>query len=349
MHVVALQSTPRFDLEDGPQAPQLGAPVEMSHLAFLNIIRDRRPTQAELDAYLHGVKRVTLDAAHTMCGPQYCVLCSHCDDVDTLNRAALLNPANFPGAEQQEVVPVPMGNNAWSADMAEGSREATFLSAKKFHSLTHIRVGARVILTKNIAPERGGANGMAGTVQRLEFVDEPQTGWRPTVRPPKQRSAPLGETLFYAREEPKPWSELEWTMVPRLGRPDQLELRPLRGKRLVAIHVLMDSTAKVLRVTASVTETNRNLQNPLTKRTFPLMLAYAMTGHRAQGDTREHQTLVYITSAFAAGLLYVILSRLKSKALLLVVGELTPAMFNPMPSYLRAKASLPRTFRQNPH
>jgi len=67
------------------------------------------------------------------------------------------------------------------------------------------------------------------------------------------------------------------------------------------------------------------------KHTFPLMPAYAVTVHKAQGETLRVPTLVDIRCAFVAGLLYVALSRVTDIDLLHIAGELTPAMFTPVP------------------
>ena len=66
------------------------------------------------------------------------------------------------------------------------------------------------------------------------------------------------------------------------------------------------------------------------KSTFPLTLAYAMTGHKCQGATFKTRTIVHMLSAFTPGLLYVMLSRVSKRTLLSVVGELTPDLFVPV-------------------
>ena len=68
----------------------------------------------------------------------------------------------------------------------------------------------------------------------------------------------------------------------------------------------------------------------LHKCTFPLMLAYAMTGHRAQGATVQSKVIIDIRSAFVPGLLYVILSRICERSQILLVGDLKPDMFCPI-------------------
>lgn len=68
------------------------------------------------------------------------------------------------------------------------------------------------------------------------------------------------------------------------------------------------------------------------KATFPLLLGYAMTVHRAQGATLRSPVHVYIRNAFAPSLAYVALSRVDSVSRLRIVTEFcTPDMFIPAP------------------
>ena len=67
------------------------------------------------------------------------------------------------------------------------------------------------------------------------------------------------------------------------------------------------------------------------KATFPLALAYAITGHSSQGLSLATKTIVHIRQVFAAGLAYVMVSRAATRAILQIVGRLTPDMFIPMP------------------
>ncbi len=92
------------------------------------------------------------------------------------------------------------------------------------------------------------------------------------------------------------------------------------------------------------------------KSTFPLQLAYAMTGHKSQGATltgspatgsthtfichsppssprslpRTGTTIINVDSAFCPGLLYVMLSRVTHRSQLRLLQPLTPDMFTPM-------------------
>eukprot|EP00882_Tetradesmus_deserticola_P024153 GHRQ01026383.1.p1 GENE.GHRQ01026383.1~~GHRQ01026383.1.p1 ORF type:complete len:186 (+),score=32.17 GHRQ01026383.1:72-560(+) len=67
------------------------------------------------------------------------------------------------------------------------------------------------------------------------------------------------------------------------------------------------------------------------KSTFPLTLAYAITGHASQGLTLNTPTVVHIRDAFVPGLPYVMLSRVTTRSLLSIVGNLSPDMLTPMP------------------
>ncbi len=66
------------------------------------------------------------------------------------------------------------------------------------------------------------------------------------------------------------------------------------------------------------------------KSTFPLILAYAITGHRSQGATLEGDVIVDVRDAFAMGLMYVVLSRIRTRKNICLVGTLTPEMFQPI-------------------
>ena len=68
------------------------------------------------------------------------------------------------------------------------------------------------------------------------------------------------------------------------------------------------------------------------KATWPLSLAYAMTGHKCQGATIKGRVLLYIRDIFCPGLLYVMLSRVLQRSQLVICGELKEAMFKPVPS-----------------
>ena len=62
---------------------------------------------------------------------------------------------------------------------------------------------------------------------------------------------------------------------------------------------------------------------------FPLILAYAMTAHRCQGATMRLRVIIKCRSAFAAGMLYVMLSGVPSRQDLFIIGSLAPSDFLP--------------------
>jgi ATP-dependent exoDNAse (exonuclease V) alpha subunit len=79
-------------------------------------------------------------------------------------------------------------------------------------------------------------------------------------------------------------------------------------------------------ISANMQEGNRSY----VKSTFPLVLGYAMTGHKAQGATLGGVVVIHATKAFCPGLMYVMLSRVTSSKQLFFTERLTPDMFTPM-------------------
>ena len=53
-------------------------------------------------------------------------------------------------------------------------------------------------------------------------------------------------------------------------------------------------------------------------------------GHKSQGATLTGRTIVHVSNAFCPGLLYVMLSRVTTRAKLHLLQRLTPDMFQPM-------------------
>ena len=66
------------------------------------------------------------------------------------------------------------------------------------------------------------------------------------------------------------------------------------------------------------------------KNTFPLMLSYAITAHKAQGATMSGPTVVHPGRVFCPGQMYVMLSRITDRRNLRIVGHLTPDQFIPV-------------------
>lgn len=74
--------------------------------------------------------------------------------------------------------------------------------------------------------------------------------------------------------------------------------------------------------TATVKRQTFTLENGTQYTQFPLILAYAITIHRAQGSTYEHVVLI-CDGMFQANMLYTALSRCTSLENLSFVGQLT--------------------------
>jgi ATP-dependent DNA helicase PIF1 len=67
------------------------------------------------------------------------------------------------------------------------------------------------------------------------------------------------------------------------------------------------------------------------KCTFPLTLAYAITGHKAQGATIRNRVFLHVRSGFAPGLLYVMLSRVLTKSQIRLAHPLRAKDIAPVP------------------
>jgi ATP-dependent exoDNAse (exonuclease V) alpha subunit len=66
------------------------------------------------------------------------------------------------------------------------------------------------------------------------------------------------------------------------------------------------------------------------KSTFLLALAYAMTGHKAQGATVAAKVIIDIREAFTPGLTYVLLSRVTESKYVMLPRKLIVDDFNPV-------------------
>jgi ATP-dependent DNA helicase PIF1 len=65
------------------------------------------------------------------------------------------------------------------------------------------------------------------------------------------------------------------------------------------------------------------------KASFPIMLAYAITGHKSQGATISSNVLIDIKEAFAPSLTYVMLLRVTNRKNLKIIENLIPNDFIP--------------------
>ena len=68
------------------------------------------------------------------------------------------------------VYPVDMNLNGSDTDRT--SPHAVDFLAQRFHLLSHVAVGARVLLTHNVILQKGVANGVPGIVEQITFSDK---------------------------------------------------------------------------------------------------------------------------------------------------------------------------------
>ncbi len=66
------------------------------------------------------------------------------------------------------------------------------------------------------------------------------------------------------------------------------------------------------------------------KALFPLMLGYAIIGHKSQGATISSKVMIHICESFARGLMYVMLSKVTSWKKMKIVKNFQPSDIQPM-------------------
>jgi hypothetical protein len=212
---------------------------------------------------------VTQAAAVASLTPEHTVLCSHHEDVQFFNTAALRK--FYSAREVREVGVHSTAHNVPDLhEWVHGSPD----SRDSFHRLTHVARSAKVMITSNIDLATGAVNGAIGTV-------------------------------------------VDWS-------------RNRQGE-INCIYVNIASSGETIKVHRTDFKHTPHNNKTYHKSTFPLTLAYAITGHASQGLTLTTPTIVHIRNAFVPGLAYVMLSRVTTRNLLRIVGDLTPDMFTPLP------------------
>ena len=191
---------------------------------FLNIIRQRKPTQAEIDACFTADMYITEDAAIAMADQNTTVLCTHVKPMADINDKVVRRVF-----AQDEVHKVDITTNA---DLSN-DRAAKWVWQSGFHTLPCAAVGARVMLTYNRDIKKGAVNGATGIITRIEHGKYPPS-------------------------------------CAYLGHP---------ATTITGIHVKLDHSGEEFRVGRSKTlyfyDTGATRYK---KSTFPLALAYAITG-----------------------------------------------------------------------
>lgn len=103
-----------------------------------------------------------------------------------------------------------------------------------------------------------------------------------------------------------------------------------RHGKLVTIVVKMTDSGRLQRVTRSQSHSRTYEGKTYYRTTFPLTLAYAMTVHKSQGATMDF-VLVDISDAFSSGLLYVALSRVRTRQHLRLLHRPLASACTPVP------------------
>ncbi|KAG2439759.1 hypothetical protein HYH02_010636 [Chlamydomonas schloesseri] len=284
-------------------APKYRLPASVRHAkdpefaAFLDIIRTRRPTQAEIDAVFGAWSPVaagvlgnpaaagpstaptpsmyiTEDMVHLLADEHTTVLCTHLEDAKAYNHAILERLSSIGAVSGIHLCP--LRHDVPPRSHAEASLEP-WLRDPHFKTIEQVAEGARVVLVENCDLHRGAANGAAGVVEKL---------------------------MFETRED---------------------------GLRLVSgIKVRLADSGKCITIGARTSSYNWFGGVSYSKHTFPLALGWAITAHRSQGATLSGPTIIHARSVFTPGQLYVMLSRVTERRHLHLVGPLSPGLFSPV-------------------
>lgn len=265
---------------------------------FLNICRARMPTRDEYKATIGDVCRhVTKEEAKRMIGEEGArAICSHLEDVGVYNDEAISNLF-----EEDKIVDIELETNAENVP-----RMKKWVEDVRFHSLRKVAVGARVAITTNML-ENGIANGTTGVVTGIEFSVNEEDQDDEAVESRR------GQKVIWDGTTRKP-SGFPLTIFVKVDKTDE------------------DEPDKVVKIKQTSWAYEYEESRTYFKKTFPLILCYAMTGHRCQGGTIKSPTkvIIDIKDAFLPGLLYVIISRVECRDQICIVGKLTHDMFKPI-------------------
>jgi hypothetical protein len=121
------------------------------------------------------------------------------------------------------------------------------------------------------------------------------------------------------------------------GTVTALELEP--NGFVERIIVQLDSNGRQVKVGRCHAPAKRIGDVLTTITTFPLTLCYAITAHKCQGMTITGRAILHIRNAFAAGIVYVMLSRVTNRRNLVILDGLSPDMIVPVPLSLEAASS----------
>lgn len=99
------------------------------------------------------------------------------------------------------------------------------------------------------------------------------------------------------------------------------------GQYVEALTVELEGTGRSVVVKRSIVKRKWHNGVSYYLTTFPLQLAWAVTAHKCQGLTLHGKVVLRIKDCFAAGMMYVMLSRVTERQDLAIMGELQPALF----------------------
>lgn len=106
------------------------------------------------------------------------------------------------------------------------------------------------------------------------------------------------------------------------------------GGNVKTIFVKIDEGGAEIGVRRTKFQTRHHDGRRFFKSAFPLLLGYAITGHKSQGSTIRSSVYVYVKEAFAPGLVYVMLSRVTDRSKLKIIDGLRSEDFLPVPNLL---------------
>jgi hypothetical protein len=130
-------------------------------LDFLNIIRKRMPTEAEVERVL-GPFFVSHEAAKLWVDSTTTVICSHHAERKTWSDYLYDTAVASNVAEASKLTPMEVtGPNT--------SNLSKWVNLPKFHLLERVSVGMRVVCRENISTQRGILNGSTGVVTQLRL------------------------------------------------------------------------------------------------------------------------------------------------------------------------------------
>jgi hypothetical protein len=176
-------------------------------------------------------------------------------------------------------------------------------------SVIKLSIGSRVMLLKNIDPLRGLVNGTTGTV--VGFVYSTVESANPICERPDVSTAARIEPqlpVVLVRVDEEFWKapDYNFTISPPLDKSGNWD-------RVIAIPPIESRTSFIMKFQSG--------QKHIKRIQLLLILAFALTVHKAQGLTKEYVLFLASSKLFARALAYVALSRFHLRAYTLLVGK----------------------------